>query len=452
VTGTAGRVLVVDDDVAVGEVLVALLQRAGLRAWHERSAEAALEAIDHEGAEVVISDIRMPGMSGLELLGRVLERWPDLPVVMLTAHGSVPMAVEAMRAGAADFMLKPFDPDEVLFVVRKALETVRPRAETPPSMTLRMGSFVSRSPAMREVTELLARAARSTATVLIRGETGTGKEVAARAIHEMSPRSTKPFVAVHCAALPDALLESELFGYEKGAFTGAATRKPGRIELAQGGTLLLDEIGDVTPQVQVKLLRLLQERTFERLGGTDTLKADVRFVAATHRDLEAMVGAGTFREDLFYRLNVVPIVIPPLRARPVDIDAMAAQFLATIGAANGRPGVRLDGAMLARLREPRWPGNVRQLQNFLERLVVLSDGATIGLEDVEREMARDVRSTTSPSVTAGDVTLDGQRRATEAAALRAALERAGGNRLAAARILGISRRTLYYKLSAHGIG
>jgi two-component system response regulator AtoC len=448
--------LVVDDDLAVGEVLVASLERAGWHAWHVQSAESALDAIDRVGAEVVISDVRMPGMGGLELLAKVIERWPDLPVVMLTAHGSVPMAVEAMRAGAADFILKPFDRDEVLFVVRKALEAVRACADEPPALTVRAGPFVTRSPVMREVVGLLGRAARSTATVLLRGETGTGKEVAARAIHAMSARSAKPFVAVHCAALPDALLESELFGYEKGAFTGAAVRKPGRIELAQGGTLLLDEIGDVTPQVQVKLLRLLQERAFERLGGTETLKADVRFVAATHRDLEAMVAAGTFREDLFYRLNVVPVVMPPLRARPEDIESMAQQFLETLGAANGRQGVRFDGPALARLRDLRWPGNVRQLQNFVERLVVLSDDATIRGGDVEREIARG--QAPAPAVdpraagSSADETLDGQRRATEAAALRAALDRAGGNRLAAARILGISRRTLYYKLSAHGIG
>jgi two-component system response regulator AtoC len=454
VTEQAGRVLVVDDDVAVGGILVALLERAGLRASHAHSGHEALEMVDRQGVEVVIADVRMPGMNGLDLLGRMHERWPDLPVVMLTAHGSVPMAVEAMRAGAADFMLKPFDRDEILFVVRKALETARVRVEAPPAIHLRSGPVVTQSPAMRDVQELLTRAARSTATVLIRGETGTGKEVAARAIHEMSARRAKPFVAVHCAALPDALLESELFGYEKGAFTGAGARKPGRIELAQGGTLLLDEIGDVTPHVQVKLLRVLQERSFERLGGVETLKVDVRIVAATHRDLEAMVSAATFREDLFYRLNVVPIVMPPLRARPEDIDALALQFLATLGAANGRPDVRLDAAALARLRQPRWPGNVRQLQNFIERLVVFSDGGTIRLADVEREMARGAAAP-SPAVASSataDDTLDAQRRASEAAALRAALERAGGNRLAAARILGISRRTLYYKLSAHGIG
>jgi DNA-binding NtrC family response regulator len=451
VAGTAGRVLVVDDDAAVGGVLTALLERAGIAAWHVTSGQAALDAIDRRGVEVVVSDVRMPGMNGVELLGKLGERWPDLPVLMLTAHGTIALAVDAMRAGAADFITKPFDPDEILFVVQKALETVRRRVDAPPAITFRAGAIVSRSPAMREVTELVARAAKSASTVLLQGETGTGKEVAARAIHETSSRRGRPFVAVHCAALPDALLESELFGYEKGAFTGAAARKPGRIELAQGGTLFLDEIGDVTAQVQVKLLRVLQERTFERLGGTETLKADVRFVTATHRDLQAMVQGGTFRQDLFYRLNVVPIVLPPLRSRTEDIEALATGFLEEIGAANGRPGVRLEAAALARLRERPWPGNVRELQNFVERLVVLGEGPTIGLGDVERECGRG--SPPSSTLEApSDATLDGQRRAAEAAALRSALERAGGNRVLAARLLGVSRRTLYYKLAEHSIG
>jgi DNA-binding NtrC family response regulator len=456
VAGSDGRILVVDDDAAVGMVLAATLERANLSAHHVASGDQALEALDAHGADVVITDLRMPRMSGLDLLARLVERWPGLPVIVLTAHGSVPLAVQAMRAGAADFILKPFDRDEILFVVKKALTAASRSLERPPDMPFRAGPFSTSAPAMQEVVELLARAAQSQATVLIRGETGTGKEVVARAIHEMSSRRSRPFVAVHCAALPDALLESELFGYEKGAFTGATCRKPGRIELAQGGTLLLDEIGDVTPQVQVKLLRVVQERTFERLGGTETVKADVRLVAATHQDLEAMVRAKAFREDLFYRLNVVPIFLPPLRARPEDVESLAVQFASTLGEDNARPRVRLEAAALARLREQSWPGNVRQLQNFIERLVVLGDKTTIGVADVDRELARSswAAPATAPSSAASappDATLDGRRRAAEAEAVRAALERAGGNRLVAARMLGISRRTLFYKLAEHGI-
>jgi two-component system response regulator AtoC len=300
--------------------------------------------------------------------------------------------------------------------------------------------------------------------VLLRGESGTGKEVAARAIHAASPRSKGPFVKVHCAALPDNLLESELFGYEKGAFTGASTRKPGRVELAQGGTLFLDEIGDVTPAVQVKLLRLLQEREYERLGGVETLKADVRFVAATHRDLEGMIKAGTFREDLFYRLSVVPIWLPPLRDRKEDVAPLARRFCADFGAANGRPGIALAPEAIALLEAQSWPGNVRQLQNFVERLVVLSEGTTLDAELVRRELSRQspfdaARSPQSgspaihepaakPSDGAGAL-LDVRRREAEREALESALRKAAGNRTLAARILGVSRRTLYNKLEEH---
>jgi two-component system response regulator AtoC len=304
---------------------------------------------------------------------------------------------------------------------------------------------------MRECQSLVTRAAAGTATVLLRGESGTGKEVAARSIHEQSPRRKGPFVRVHCAALPDALLESELFGYEKGAFTGAVQRKPGRVELSQGGTLFLDEIGDTTLSVQVKLLRLLQEKEYERLGGVETLKADVRFVAATNRDLEAMIKAGTFREDLFYRLSVVPIGLPPLRDRPEDIAPLAKRFCAELGAANGRPGAALDQGAIAVLEAQSWPGNVRQLQNFIERLVVLAEGDALGEGEVERELARKLPGSapvakSESGTESGSRLLEDSRRDAERAALQTALAQAKGNRTLAARLLGISRRTLYNKL------
>jgi two-component system response regulator AtoC len=318
---------------------------------------------------------------------------------------------------------------------------------------------------MKEVHTLVKRAAPGTATVLVRGESGTGKELIAREIHEQSPRSKGPFVRLHCAALPETLLESELFGYEKGAFTGAAARKPGRVELAQNGTLFLDEIGDVTPAVQVKLLRLLQEKEFERLGSTQTLKADVRFVAATHRPLEQMVKAGQFREDLFYRLAVVPILLPPLRARPEDVEPLAKHFCTVHGEANGRKGIALEPAAIAVLRAQSWPGNVRQLQNFVERLVVLSDGLTIGAADVERELSRQVAPVVGPPAEPGTTpatppagpgepgapTLEGQRKQAEKQALLSALSQAKDNRTLAAKLLGISRRTLYNKLEEFGL-
>jgi two-component system, NtrC family, response regulator AtoC len=430
-----GNVLVVDDDPAVGLVLRALLEQAGLIAEHVTSGHDALEAIDRRPIDVVISDLRMPAMDGLTLLRAIRERDPSLPVVMLTAHGTVPDAVEAMRAGATDFLLKPFDKEEIVFVVQKALTRVEADAESS------SGGRLIAAPVMSEVEERIRRAASTSATVLVLGESGTGKERVARRIHEASAQRNGPFVAVHCAAIPETLLESELFGYEKGAFTGAAARKPGRVELAAKGTLFLDEIGDLPAAVQVKLLRLLQERTYERLGGTETFRADVRFVAATHRDLHAAVAAGSFREDLYYRLAVVPIELPPLRTRVSDIEQLARRFCAEHAASHNRDDIELDDDAIALLRAEPWPGNIRQLQNFIERLVVLCDPPRIRAADVERELGR---SRPAPS---GVVKLDTRRREAERDALREALSRAGNNRTLAARILGVSRRTLYNKLA-----
>ena len=443
--GKRTNVLVVDDDVALGRVLVAQLGQAGLTAQHVTSALDALAILEGPGADVVVSDLRMPGVDGMELLTRIRERFSTVPVIMLTAHGTVPTAVEAMRLGAADFVLKPFDRDEIMFVIDKALRKARHADDRQESALSAREPTISTSPAMREASSLIEKAARGTATVLLRGESGTGKEVAARAVHERGPRASKPFIQIHCAALPDTLLESELFGYEKGAFTGANVRKLGRIELAEGGTLFLDEIGDVTPQMQVKLLRLLQEREVQRLGGSTPIKVDVRFIAATHQPLEQLVEKKQFREDLFYRLNVIPIFLPPLRARGEDIEALAVRFCATLGAANGRPDIRLEPAALELLQKQPWPGNVRQLQNFIERLIVLADADSLTAEDVLRELGRVAPFAATP------MTLNAQRRATEREALDRALQSAGGNRAKAARILGVSRRTLYNKLAEHGV-
>ena len=441
----SGTVLVVDDDAAVAVVLASLLRQDGLEAVLAASGEQALQALSSRAFDLVVTDLRMPGIDGLQLLAQVGARFPGLPVIMLTAHGSVPLAVEAMKAGAVDFVLKPFDRQEILYAVRKAM-AVAPHEEHP--VPAPSAGLVGESAPMREAVRLIDRAAQSEATVLLLGESGTGKELAAREVHQRSHRRAGPFVKVHCAALPDALLESELFGYEKGAFTGAACRKPGRVELSEGGTLFLDEMGDVTPAVQVKLLRLLQDRAYERLGGTQTLAADVRFVAATHRNLEEMVKAGQFREDLYYRLNVVPIWLPPLRDRPSDIDRLAQHFCSALAASSGKPPLALTPGALALLRAARWPGNVRQLQNFIERLIVFSDGPALDVADVERELARQP----GPARAAGPAaaaTLDSRRREGEREALQDALSRAQGNRTLAARLLGVSRRTLYNKLAEH---
>ena len=474
---TKSHVLVVDDDPAVGLVLGALLNQGGFRSTSVQSAARAIEVLAAEPIDAVITDLRMPGMDGMQLLGHVVRTLPDVPVLVISAHATVPDAVEAMKAGAADFVQKPFDREEILYSLRKALAgAVRARAEPPPPAEA--PALVGSSAEMAECLALLTRAAKSGATVLLRGESGTGKDLAAREIHRQSARKAGPFVKVHCGALPDNLLESELFGYEKGAFTGASQRKPGRVELAQGGTLFLDEIGDITPAMQVKLLRVLQEREYERLGGTQTLKADVRFLAATHKDLEAMVAKGEFREDLFYRLNVVPVWMPSLRSRPGDIPVLARHLAETIAAQHHHP-VALDDGALTALAAESWPGNVRQLQNFIERLVVLSDGPTVTAADVARELGRrpladpapvvaagvgGVPSAPAPSIplAAGDdlarpsapgsgPTLDDRRRVAERDAIQTALQQAANNRTLAARLLGISRRTLYTKLDEHGI-
>jgi two-component system response regulator AtoC len=448
------RILVVDDDPAIGAVLSALLSQEQMTADWFKDGVAALAALDGGDYDAVLTDVRMPGLDGMALLDRITAQRPELPVVLLTAHGNVPMAVEAMKRGAADFLLKPFDRDGLLFVLRKAMLAAEHEAaslERPASKAL-----LGASPAMRELEELIGRAARGTATVLIRGESGTGKELVARALHDASPRHAGPFVKLHCAALPESLLESELFGYEKGAFTGASTRKPGRIELAHGGTLFLDEIGEIPLAMQVKLLRVIQEREFERLGGHETVHVDVRFLAATHRDLETLVQKEQFREDLFYRLNVVRLRLPPLRERAGDVALLARHFCPVHARANRRPALTLTDEMVSLLAAQPWPGNVRQLENFIERLVVLADGPQLSMDDVLRELASE---RPRPSAAAADASRDGahdlslgeSRRKSERAALQAALARAGNNRTLAARLLRVSRRTLYTKLDEHGL-
>jgi DNA-binding NtrC family response regulator len=425
-------VLVVEDDAAIAKVVCALLGQKGLEAVWAASAEDGLRLLERRAFDVVLSDVRLPGMDGVALLDRVRADFPELPVVLITAHGSIALAVDAMKRGAADFVQKPFERDELLYTIEKALVASRARREAPPETA-------ASAVALPSLDATIAKVAPTTATVLVRGETGTGKEVVARAIHSASKRDGA-FVAVHCASLPENLLESELFGHEKGAFTGATQRKPGRIELAHKGTLFLDEIGDVPLSMQVKLLRVLQEREFERVGGSETIRVDIRVVAATHRDLEAAITAGTFREDLFYRLNVVPVKVAPLRERRGEIPALVRAFA----------GTRIADDGIAVLAAQDWPGNVRQLEHFVERVLVLAERDRITAAEITRELERDGKApgATSASPTAS---LEDQRQTMERAALERALAQAGDNRTKAARILGVSRRTLYNKLREHGI-
>jgi two-component system, NtrC family, response regulator AtoC len=466
-------VLVVDPNATRAAELCELLVQNGLRASQCGAAAEAVARLEREPAGMVVCELALPDTNGLELIAMLEQSWPGLPVVILAANASVGQAVAALKAGASDFLQRPVDRDELLFVVNKALTIVELRAEQPPppSSHERAG-ILGDSPTMRQVYSTLQRAAQGTATVLVRGESGTGKELAARALHDASPRAREPFVKIDCASLPENLLESELFGYERGAFTGAVTRKPGRAELADKGTLFLDEIGELTLPLQAKLLRLLQDRQIERLGGTTTIKIDVRVVAATHRDLESMVERQQFRLDLFYRLNVVPLWLPPLRARREDIDILVQHFCRTLGAANGKSNISIDREAVKALRGQRWPGNVRQLQNFVERLVVLSPGPVIREEDVRTELSNQVRFSTQPGTSAHSAVLpaSSERSATATAAAPAsilpldqevrraekkALERAllfaKQNRSLAARLLGVSRSTLYAKLEEHGL-
>jgi two-component system, NtrC family, response regulator AtoC len=453
----ATALLVTADEALAGELARLLMaRRLALQVVGIKSTE-----LDVGGSELVFVDVSTD--FGMSLVQSLAEQHPECAILAITPVAQTRLGLQAARSGAADFLRYPFESEELTYVVGKVQKGLERAAdEPPPSRLLSQGShMIAGSPAMNVLLSMLRRAANGTATVLVRGESGSGKELVARQVHDFSPRSAGPFVKVHCGALPDSLLESELFGYEKGAFTGATARKPGRVDLAEGGTLFLDEIGDITPAVQLKLLRLLQERQFERLGGTETLTADVRFVAATHRDLEARVQRGEFREDLFYRLNVVSLWVPPLRDRPTDIEPLSLHFCDVASKANGRAGM-LDVDALELLKRQPWPGNVRQLQNFIERLIVLSDSPRISKRDVAVELSRHavpqmalasvggfniVESSPQSSV----VELTEAVRKAEKRALEKALKSASGNRSVAARLLGISRRTLYNKLEEHQI-
>jgi DNA-binding NtrC family response regulator len=445
-------ILVVEPDHAGSERLRQILVDADHEVVCVGSAEVALEAIERRPFDVVISEIEMPGTDGMRFLEQVGRRVPELPVVLVAERGTIKLAVEAIKRGAADFVSKPLDRDELLHVVEKALKASERARDAIPDPGPSSGVLLGDSPSIAEVHATVRRAAPTLSTVLVRGESGTGKELVARALHEQSKRATAPFVKVNCAALPDTLLESELFGHEKGAFTGATSRKAGRVELAEGGTLFLDEIGDIMPALQAKLLRLLQQREYDRLGGTKTLRADVRFVAATNRELEKMVKRHEFREDLFFRLSVVPIWLPALRERPEDIERLAQRFCQDVAEANDRANLRIEKEALALLRTQRWRGNVRELQNFVERLVVLSDGPVISVADVKRELSRQPTfSTVTQLDKAGGGTLTERLRAAERIELVRALSQASNNRVLAARLLGISRRGLYTKLHEHGL-
>jgi DNA-binding NtrC family response regulator len=438
-------VLVVDDERSNIESLEKIFLREGIRVLSASDAKRALELVRTHRVHVVLTDLMMPGTTGLELLRAIKQVTPDVEVVLMTAYGSVEAAVSAMRDGAYDFVEKPLKRVSIVKSVRKAAERQKLVAENKSLKDeikrLAHREIVGSSPALRRVIDVATQAAPSLATVLVLGESGTGKELLARYIHERSGRARAPFIAVNCAAIPETILESELFGHERGAFTGATGRKDGRFARATGGTLFLDEIGELSPSVQVKLLRVLQEGEYEPLGGR-TQKADVRIVAATNRDLVAEVAAGRFREDLFYRLNVIAITAPPLRARREDVPLLVDHFLGLYCAKNGRPRLHPTRVALERLMDYAWPGNVRELENVIERAVVLSRGETLGESDLPDHIATAaVRAATQLTFEIG-TTLD----EIELRVIRETLRHTKGDKSVAAQLLGISTRTIYRKL------
>ena len=439
--------LVADDDPGLRESLERTLTREGYRVLLASDGRAALERLQDGAVDLIVTDLKMPGLTGLELLRAAKAIAPDIDVILLTAFGTVEEAVKAMKDGAYDFLTKPFRREQLLKLIDKALER-RELIEKNKALQqrlddlLRQGAIIGGSPAFRRMMTLVEQVASSSATVLILGESGSGKEGVAKAIHQGSTRNAGPFVPVNCASLPETLLESELFGYERGAFTGAAGRKEGRFELADGGTLFLDEIGDLSPVTQPKILRVLQEGEFERLGGTRTIRVDVRIVAATNQDLSQMVKEKRFREDLFYRLNVITIHVPPLRDRREDIPVLAQHFLRIYAAKNNR---RLDGLTdeaIKRLEGYGWPGNVRELENVIERGVVLARGSQMDVADLPPEIAG---ATPLPegvvSVRIGTPLAEVEQRL-----LDATLAATGGNKTLAAKLLGIDVRTVARKL------
>lgn len=390
--GAAQTILVADDEANLRKVLSALLRREGYEVLTAQDGEEAWEILNAERVDVLLSDLRMPRLDGMQLLKRVIERYRGLPVVMLTAHGTVDTAVDAMKLGAFDYLTKPFDKEELRASIRKAAAHARVRDSEPGVRHVGGGSrfgIVGQSPALDEVFRTIEKVAASPTTVLITGESGTGKELIADALHQESPRAGKPLIKINCAAIPRDLIESELFGYEKGAFTGAVTSKPGRFELAHEGTLFLDEINSIPLEMQVKLLRALQSSAFERVGGVSTTQVDVRLVAASNRDLTAEVAGGRFREDLFYRLNVVHIALPPLRERRDDLPLLVKRFIEKFNTRLKKDVVGLTDSAFRRLMAYEWPGNIRELENVIERAVLFSEGQQV-TEDELPNVLRDL--------------------------------------------------------------
>ncbi len=457
------HILVVDDNETMREGMAISLARAGYEVTAASSGEEALAAFEKKPAELIVTDLKMEPMSGIDLLEAVRKIDPAAVVMVVTGHGSVPVAVEAMKRGAFDFIEKPFELEVLRTKVEKGLEVgaVRARAERleAENAYLReatgsgggIDQIIGESSVMKKVVAAIRKVAPTDASIFIQGESGTGKELVARAIHDLSPRRDGQFVTVNCGALAESLLESELFGHERGAFTGAVKRRAGRFELADGGTLFLDEVGDLSPALQVKLLRVLQERSFERVGGERTISVDVRLVSATHRDLQAEVDAGRFREDLFYRLHVVPLRLPPLRDRGQDVVLLARFFVESIGSRMNKPVEGLTEEAEKVLVRHNWPGNVRELENVVEQAMVFVEGDSVEASDLPAHL-RDETTIDPLAIPTGSVSLPEAMESLERQLIIRAYDKAGGVKTETARLLGIKTSALYYKLDKYGIG
>lgn len=446
------RVLVVDDERHIRWVVSRALKTEELEVIEFENGTDFLENMERHRPDLVILDLKMPGIDGLEVLQRVKERQKDLPVIMITAHGTIETAIEAMKMGAHDYITKPFDIDELKIQVSRALNMSNLVHEVKYLRDQLESSFsdielFTKSSKMRGIYDMVDRVADTEAGVLITGESGTGKEIIARMIHHKSSKRRKPFISVNCAAIPSSLVESEFFGHEKGAFTGAVARKPGKFEQADGGTLFLDEIGELDPSMQAKLLRVIQEKSFERIGGTTTIKVDVRIIAATNKNLQLAIENGSFREDLFYRLNVIHIDIPPLRERKEDIPRLVEQFAAKYK--RGSSKIEVPPRTMEVLMRHNWPGNIRELENCIERAAIVCDGNEILPEHLPFSNTSTAQEHKSGIVNFPDEGVDLER--IEEELIRTALEKSGGNQTRAAKLLNITRSALIYRMQKYGI-
>ena len=449
------RVLIADDEESIRHVLTELLEERGYEVRAVIDGEEAMRELSARDYDALVTDVRMPKMNGLDLVRAAQTASPETTIIVMSAYGSHDLAIEAMKAGAYDYLGKPFRPDEVLLVLRKAEERERLRRENlrlRQEVSRRTPQLVAEGPAMKEVMRVVQKVAPTPTTVLIEGESGTGKELVARALHDLSSRAERPFVAVNCGGIPETLIESELFGHAKGAFTDARTAKRGLFEEADGGTLLLDEVGELPLAVQPSLLRVLQQGEVRRVGDSRSARVDVRVVAATNRDLAAHVQAGRFREDLYYRLNVVQLRLPPLRERQDEIPTLTQRLLARHAERIGMPSRRLSPRALESLKTYRWPGNVRELENALERALVLSEDDEIGAESLPEILQEQVQPEPLPArLDPDDLSVKRAQRVLEADLIRRALERTQGNRTRAAELLELSPRALLYKIREYGL-